>query len=608
MMTESRRPPGGVPEGRRRQLLIHVEIGATAELIGQMRALGLGVGLAVNPETPLSAAEPWLDRIDLLLLMRSIRASAARGHSWARSWTRCVEARRRHRPRAARGPPSRRGHRREDGPDLGGRRRPTCSSREPISAEATRPPPPPASAPQRRLPSGPRREVLTCQTASVAALGKTAFRRVSWPGWRRRLHCEDRRVVADGPLRFRGTREMASGFKGVIGPRAPVLRPSTHARRAPGVIDREAPGWRRRLRLVPPRAAVEGRRRHQRPGDRLNRPGSPKGGRVPRRRNPTCYLTRSALLAGEPTVTDGVWDTRHVAVMRPPSRLSGQEKKSTKTTLAGLGESPDAWKPANPRSAGPTRLHPGPTVKVRMKRGGERSRRAAPLRESDADEDRSAAIEWPPPCAPRLAQPLGRWRAVHGPLRRPPTPAGARRDRGLEAAGAAAAGGQTCTRRSNLAHVHGRTAPCTNAIVAGGVARVVSASKTRRAGRRPGCGPAGATLDRGNRRRAGRQSGASSAYLKHRLTGRPMGGAEAGIDDRRPLQRPRVEAGGHGRGSRRDALHRLRAESDGARGRRTVRAGRPVRSPCELWPPGSRPCRTRVAPADAVSSRCSSSA
>jgi ribulose-phosphate 3-epimerase len=48
---------------------VHVEIGATAELCAQMRDLGLGVGLAVNPETPFDVVEPWLDRIDVLLVM-----------------------------------------------------------------------------------------------------------------------------------------------------------------------------------------------------------------------------------------------------------------------------------------------------------------------------------------------------------------------------------------------------------------------------------------------------------------------------------------------------------------------------------------------------------
>jgi ribulose-phosphate 3-epimerase len=48
---------------------VHVEIGGTGELIAQMRELGLDVGLAVNPETPFEACEPWLGQIDLLLVM-----------------------------------------------------------------------------------------------------------------------------------------------------------------------------------------------------------------------------------------------------------------------------------------------------------------------------------------------------------------------------------------------------------------------------------------------------------------------------------------------------------------------------------------------------------
>jgi ribulose-phosphate 3-epimerase len=48
---------------------VHVEVGDTAELIKEMRSLGLHAGLAVNPETPIEACEPWLDRIDLLLVM-----------------------------------------------------------------------------------------------------------------------------------------------------------------------------------------------------------------------------------------------------------------------------------------------------------------------------------------------------------------------------------------------------------------------------------------------------------------------------------------------------------------------------------------------------------
>jgi ribulose-phosphate 3-epimerase len=34
-----------------------------------MRELGLGTGLAVNPETGFEACEPWLDRVDMVLVM-----------------------------------------------------------------------------------------------------------------------------------------------------------------------------------------------------------------------------------------------------------------------------------------------------------------------------------------------------------------------------------------------------------------------------------------------------------------------------------------------------------------------------------------------------------
>jgi ribulose-phosphate 3-epimerase len=48
---------------------VHVEVDGTAALIAAMRALGLDVGLAVNPETPFEACEPWLAHVDLLLVM-----------------------------------------------------------------------------------------------------------------------------------------------------------------------------------------------------------------------------------------------------------------------------------------------------------------------------------------------------------------------------------------------------------------------------------------------------------------------------------------------------------------------------------------------------------
>ena len=48
---------------------VHVEVGGTGELIRRMRDLGMKAGLAVNPETPIEDCEPWLDRIDVLLVM-----------------------------------------------------------------------------------------------------------------------------------------------------------------------------------------------------------------------------------------------------------------------------------------------------------------------------------------------------------------------------------------------------------------------------------------------------------------------------------------------------------------------------------------------------------
>ena len=48
---------------------VHVEVGGTRALLAQCRDLGLRVGLAANPDTPFSAVEPFLEEIDLLLLM-----------------------------------------------------------------------------------------------------------------------------------------------------------------------------------------------------------------------------------------------------------------------------------------------------------------------------------------------------------------------------------------------------------------------------------------------------------------------------------------------------------------------------------------------------------
>ncbi len=48
---------------------VHVEVGETEALVGQMRELGLRVGLAANPDTPFEAVEPYLSMVDLVLCM-----------------------------------------------------------------------------------------------------------------------------------------------------------------------------------------------------------------------------------------------------------------------------------------------------------------------------------------------------------------------------------------------------------------------------------------------------------------------------------------------------------------------------------------------------------
>ena len=52
------------------QIIIHVELGdQVLPLIWKIKQLGKKVGLAVNPPTAITAAQPYLDKIDLLLVM-----------------------------------------------------------------------------------------------------------------------------------------------------------------------------------------------------------------------------------------------------------------------------------------------------------------------------------------------------------------------------------------------------------------------------------------------------------------------------------------------------------------------------------------------------------
>lgn len=48
---------------------VHVELGDPRVLFDEIRALGMRVGLAFEPETPFAAVEPYLAEIDLLLVM-----------------------------------------------------------------------------------------------------------------------------------------------------------------------------------------------------------------------------------------------------------------------------------------------------------------------------------------------------------------------------------------------------------------------------------------------------------------------------------------------------------------------------------------------------------
>jgi len=52
------------------RITVHVEADHdVAETLGRIRAAGLGCGLSLNPATPFAAVVPYLDQIDLLLVM-----------------------------------------------------------------------------------------------------------------------------------------------------------------------------------------------------------------------------------------------------------------------------------------------------------------------------------------------------------------------------------------------------------------------------------------------------------------------------------------------------------------------------------------------------------
>jgi ribulose-phosphate 3-epimerase len=52
------------------QIIVHVELGdRVAPLLWKIRSLGRKVGLAINPPTSIAVMQPYLDKIDMLLVM-----------------------------------------------------------------------------------------------------------------------------------------------------------------------------------------------------------------------------------------------------------------------------------------------------------------------------------------------------------------------------------------------------------------------------------------------------------------------------------------------------------------------------------------------------------
>jgi ribulose-phosphate 3-epimerase len=49
--------------------IVHIELGDPRPLFGELRRLGVGVGLTLNPDTPVDTVTPYLGDIDLLLVM-----------------------------------------------------------------------------------------------------------------------------------------------------------------------------------------------------------------------------------------------------------------------------------------------------------------------------------------------------------------------------------------------------------------------------------------------------------------------------------------------------------------------------------------------------------
>jgi ribulose-phosphate 3-epimerase len=70
MMTDPQRYVAAFAQAGAAYITIHVECNAPiTETLAQIRKAGAKPGLVLNPETPIEAAHPWLDQIDMLLVM-----------------------------------------------------------------------------------------------------------------------------------------------------------------------------------------------------------------------------------------------------------------------------------------------------------------------------------------------------------------------------------------------------------------------------------------------------------------------------------------------------------------------------------------------------------
>ena len=241
MMTEPGRYLQAFADAGADGCTVHVEIGGTDELIAQMRGLGLRAGLALNPDTPFEAVEPYLAQVDLVLCMTVFpgfggQSFIAEVMSKVTQVRAAVEAdapggrhrggrrhRRRRPPRSRPGPgPTCSSPGAPSSGTSGPGRRPRPSA-PPIGRDARRPGRDIARRPGRRRRRRHRRARGTRSSSSAPASGSTTSRPT---GARRRLGAQLRSGLGERPAERRGAR------RGPSGP-APAGRRS--ARDVPGV-------------------------------------------------------------------------------------------------------------------------------------------------------------------------------------------------------------------------------------------------------------------------------------------------------------------------------------------------------------------------------------